>query len=243
MRGTCLDANSTATEYVAVTRAPRVPPSPPSPTLPLGLLAFALGMAVAGAVDLGWVPGSGLRSDGYVLLTFVAPLQLLAATFAFAGREPFAGTALAMFGANWLTVGAQWVTATPAPTHPTLALFGFTFSALIGGVACVATRVKPILSVLMALAATRGVLSATGQVHPDLTLQRASGALAVAVAVLMAAVALRFLASVAVAGVPVAGVSVAGPAAPAARPHPLPSAPDEPAGHGAPLSVVRSAHQ
>jgi hypothetical protein len=52
--------------------------------LPLGFLAFGIGMFLFAALDAGWVPATDGRTIGILLATFVFPLELVA-TNAFTG--------------------------------------------------------------------------------------------------------------------------------------------------------------
>lgn len=74
--------------------------------LPLGIFSFAVGMAVLGAVGLGWVSSpQDVRTAGLLLAALVFPLQLVAAVFAALARDTVAATILGFFATSWLGLG------------------------------------------------------------------------------------------------------------------------------------------
>jgi succinate-acetate transporter protein len=62
--------------------------------LPLGFLAFGIGMFLFAALDAGWVPATDGKTIGILLATFVFPLELVATIMAFLTRDTGAATSL-----------------------------------------------------------------------------------------------------------------------------------------------------
>src|SRR5436305_15211454 len=73
--------------------------------LPLGLYSFGIGMLLLGAQSTGWIPLKENLQVGLVLASFVFPLEVVAAIFAFLARVTLAATVLGLFTTSWLTVG------------------------------------------------------------------------------------------------------------------------------------------
>src|SRR4051794_19746785 len=82
--------------------------------LPLGFFAFGIGMALLAGYDAGWIAVGEEKHLGMLLATFVFPLELLAAIFAFLGRDVFAATGLGLFSSSWLALGIAFASA-PVP--------------------------------------------------------------------------------------------------------------------------------
>ena len=60
--------------------------------LPLGFLAFGIGMFLFAALDASWVPATDGRTIGILLATFVFPLELVATIMAFLTLDTGAAT-------------------------------------------------------------------------------------------------------------------------------------------------------
>lgn len=88
--------------------------------LPLGFFAFGVGMALLGGLDLEIVPVGQSPQLGWMLITFVAPAELVAAVIAFASRDGAAGTGLGLFAAAWSGIGGQLVLGPPGGSSAVL---------------------------------------------------------------------------------------------------------------------------
>jgi uncharacterized protein len=115
----------------------RVTLRPIGSPLPLG--AFALvpaGLLLAGA-QLGWFTTSDLKVLPLLLLGFAVPLQLVAAVFAFLGRDSLVGTGFSLFTGTWLAYGLASLSSPPGHTSHLLGVFflavGGIFALLTGG--------------------------------------------------------------------------------------------------------------
>jgi hypothetical protein len=129
-------------------------------SVPLGVLAFGIGMFMYAALDAPWVKAADAKTIGVMLLTFVAPLQLLATIIAFLARDTLAGVSLGLFAGAWATTGALTLLAEPGNLDASLGyyLIAFTVAALV--LASVAWMGQPMFAVLLTLSATRALLSA-----------------------------------------------------------------------------------
>jgi succinate-acetate transporter protein len=103
-----------------VERAARIVLRPIANPLPLGFLALAAGTVLLSALQLEWLaPGDG-RDVGLILVAFVVPLQLLAATFGFLARDVVAGTGMGVLAGTWLSIGLTRLTSEPGATSDPL---------------------------------------------------------------------------------------------------------------------------
>ena len=78
---------------------------PYASSIPLASFAFGTGNALYSAFLLHWIPGSETRVLAYMLLAFVAPLELAPSLMAFLARDSGGATAFAIFGAAWVVQG------------------------------------------------------------------------------------------------------------------------------------------
>ncbi len=133
---------------------------PVGSALPLGFLAFGIGMLLLAAVGLGWVPTGDRTAVWLALLTFVAPLEFTASLWAFLARDGLGGAGLGLFAGSWATVGVIGLAIPGSGTNAGLGFYlvGFTVAVAILGV--VARRGKPLLAAILLLAAIRSVLAA-----------------------------------------------------------------------------------
>jgi succinate-acetate transporter protein len=128
--------------------------------LPLGFLAFGIGMFVLGALEIGWVPATDGKTVGLLLAAFVFPLELLATVIAFLARDTGAATSLGLFTTSWLALGLITFTGKPGVLDRALGyyLLAFTGAVLVLAVAAVLSR--PLLTAFLAVASARAVASA-----------------------------------------------------------------------------------
>jgi uncharacterized protein len=83
----------------------RVAVRPYGSVVPLGFFAFGIGMFLYAALDVPWVKPTEGHTVGLMLVTFVAPLELLAGVIAFLARDTMAGVALGLFTGSWFLTG------------------------------------------------------------------------------------------------------------------------------------------
>lgn len=130
--------------------------------LPLGFFAFGVGVMLLSALELHWIGGKDAQNIPFILLGFVAPLELLAAVIAFLSRDTSAATALGIFALSWvpqsLVILRQGSTASP-----TLGVFLCMIAIMMAVLGAVAYSSKPLLSVILEIAFVRTGLAAAVQ--------------------------------------------------------------------------------
>ena len=149
--------------------------------LPLGFFAFGIGMLLLAAMGAGWVQATEARTIGTLLATFVFPLELLAAVVAFLARDTAAASSLALFAGSWLGVGLLARESRPGVLSEGLAWFLVGFTVVAIALAIAAAPGKPVLGVIMSLAAVRAVLAAAYEFGGGRGWERAGGWVAFAI--------------------------------------------------------------
>ncbi len=150
--------------------------------LPLGMYSFGLGMLLLAAQTAGWIPLSETKQVGMLLVSFVFPLEAVAAIVAFLARDTVAGTVLGLFATSWLALGLALIVGHPGATSITLGFFQLGFAAPILALAVTASAGKPLLSAIMIMSASRSILDGLYQVSSTTSLERAAGYVAAAIA-------------------------------------------------------------
>jgi uncharacterized protein len=149
--------------------------------LPLGLFAFAVGNVLLAVAHLGGFGPEDTRTTMVMLATFIALPQLLAAVLGFLTREPLVATLLGLLAVTWPTdVVVQQYTgeATNGPR-------GVLFLALAGVLVLLSLPglpAKPLFSAVVLVAAARFVAGGLYDLTASVAWERASGAVAIAVA-------------------------------------------------------------
>lgn len=157
----------------------RVTLRPIGTSLPLGYLAFALGMIVLAADSLGWVKNEQLLV-GVLLASYVFPLQLIATIMAFLGRDTVGATILGLFTTSWLAFGLLDIVSRPGSTPTVLGLFSISFGVVVAGLAVVASHAKPLFAAVLTLCSARAVLDGLHNLTGSSALQLAAGCVALA---------------------------------------------------------------
>src|SRR3954454_17343521 len=101
----------------------RVTPRPIGSPLPLGVLALVPPGLLLSGLQLGWVATSDAKAIAFVMLGFAVPLQLLASTFGFLGRDALVGTGFGIFAGIWLAFGLVGLSSGLTSTSPVLGVF------------------------------------------------------------------------------------------------------------------------
>lgn len=127
--------------------------------LPLGFYAFGVGLLLVSAVELHWIGESDARNVPLVLLGFVAPLELLGSVIAFLARDTGAATALGIFALSWVAQALVYLRQAQQPST-TLGLLFFFMVVVLGALAVVSYAGKPLLSLIIAIAAIRTIAAA-----------------------------------------------------------------------------------
>src|SRR5579885_429623 len=116
----------------------RVTVRPYGSVVPLGFLAFGIGMFLYAAYDAPWVKATEGHTIGLMLVTFVGPLELLAAIIAFLARDTLAGVALGLFTGSWFLTGFTTMEAKPGQLSAAQGYFLIAFSIAVVILASVA---------------------------------------------------------------------------------------------------------
>jgi uncharacterized protein len=128
--------------------------------LPLGFFSFGIGMLVLAGLGIGWIPVAETKGAGLLLLTFVAPLELLAAVIAFLARDTGGATGLGLFAGSWFASGWTFFTAAPGSTSSAFGLFLVAFGTAIFLLAVLSFPGKPLLALLLGVSTLRMGLGA-----------------------------------------------------------------------------------
>src|SRR6202012_3008004 len=99
--------------------------------VPLGFLAFAIGMFMYAALNVPWGKATDAKTIGIMLVVFVAPLQSVANVIAFLARDTIAAVALGLFTGAWLTTGVLTILAKPGQLDAALGYFLIAFTIAI----------------------------------------------------------------------------------------------------------------
>jgi succinate-acetate transporter protein len=153
----------------------RIVVQPYGSALPLGFFAFGIGMLLLAAMGAGWVKPTEANVIGTLLVTFVFPLEFLAASVAFLARDTAAASSLALFSGSWLGVGLLARESQPGVLSEGLAWFLVGFAAVAAALAIAATPGKPMLGAIMSLATVRAGLAAVYEFGGGQGWERAGG--------------------------------------------------------------------
>jgi succinate-acetate transporter protein len=133
---------------------PQVVLRPQATPLPLGFLALMVATSSFSALQLGWIPPTQGHDVALVALVLAAPLQLVAAVFGYLGRDPVAGTGMALLAGTWAVLGLTVALSPPGTTSPALGVV-----LIAAGVAIVVPALagfaKPAAALVIAVAAAR----------------------------------------------------------------------------------------
>jgi hypothetical protein len=138
----------------------RVTVRPYGSVVPLGFLAFGIGMFLYAAYDAPWVPATQGKDIGLMLVTFVAPLEGTAAVLAFLARDTLAGVALGLFTGSWLLTGFATMQAQPGTLSSAQGYFLLAFTIAVFLLSCVAWLGQPLIAALLTVATARSLASA-----------------------------------------------------------------------------------
>lgn len=160
----------------------RVVVQPYGSSLPLGFFSFGVGMLVLGGIGLGWVHGGDVRTAGILLAAFVFPLEFLSTAVAFLARDTASAASLGMFSTSWLALGLVHLTAEPGRRSAAVGLYLVMFGLMVLALATASFYGKPLLGVLLTIAAARSFLAAAWNLGAGHVLLKADGATAIAIA-------------------------------------------------------------
>lgn len=141
----------------------RVTVRPYGSVVPLGFLAFGIGMFLYAALDAPWVKPTETHTIGLMLVSFVAPLEAVATVIAFLARDTMAGVALGLFTGSWIMTGLATMQATPGVLSPAQGYFLIAFTIAVLLLASVSWLGQPLIAVLLTVSSLRAILSAVYQ--------------------------------------------------------------------------------
>jgi hypothetical protein len=159
----------------------RITVRPYGSVVPLGFLAFGIGMFLYAAFDAPWIPATQGKDIGLMLVTFVAPLEGVAAIVAFLARDTLAGVALGLFTGSWLMTGFATMQAKPDTLSSAQGYFLIAFSIAVGLLSLVAWLGQPLIATLLTVAVVRGLFSAVYQLGGGQGWNHAAGWIALAI--------------------------------------------------------------
>ena len=133
---------------------------PYASALPLGCFAFAIGNGLYAAFVLHWIPPTEARTLAIMLLAFAAPLELLPCIMAFLSRDTGAATAMGVFGFAWIVQGVPILLSGADPPSAAIGIFLMATAICLLIVTAVTIQGKPMLAVLLRVAAGRSVCAA-----------------------------------------------------------------------------------
>src|SRR5437763_4055964 len=142
----------------------RVTVRPYGSVVPLGFLAFGIGMFLYAALDAPWVKQAEAPTIGLMLVSFVAPLEGIATVIAFLARDTMAGVALGLFTGSWIMTGLATMKAKPGELSAAQGYFLIAFTIAILLLASVSWLGQPLIAILLTVASARGLTSAVYQV-------------------------------------------------------------------------------
>lgn len=154
----------------------RIVVRPVGSSLPVGFFAFGTGTVLLAAVELKWIGPPEKMALISVVLAFVAPLELLAAVFAFFSRDTGAATAMAIFGSGWIALSLYFLNAGMQAKTTTFGIFLIMDSLAILALGIASYAGKPLLSLILLIAAARFLLVACVQFGAGASVALASGA-------------------------------------------------------------------
>ncbi len=128
---------------------------PYASSIPLASFAFGVGNVLYSAFLLHWIPAMEAREVAYMLLAFVAPLELGPSLLAFLARDAGGATAFAIFGAAWVVQGLSLLGGPPSPTSPATGIFLLCLTLCLVMLAIVTFKGKPLLGVVLVVAIVR----------------------------------------------------------------------------------------
>jgi succinate-acetate transporter protein len=163
-----------------------VPPArlilrPVGSPLPLGLSGLTVASLLVSGLDLGWVATAESHQVGMLLLVVPVPLQAVACLIAFAARDGAAGTSMGLLAVSWAATGLIRLTSAPGDSSHALALQLFAAAGLLLGAAVGQAGGKPLLGVVVGLAALRFAFNGLYEMTGSASWQTVSGWVGIAV--------------------------------------------------------------
>ena len=128
---------------------------PYASSIPLASFAFATGNALYSAFLLHWIPDTETRLLAFMLLAFVAPLEIAPSLMAFLARDSGGATAFAIFGGAWVVQGLALIGGPPPGVSHATAAFLLCLAVCLVMLTIVTIKAKPLLGVVLIVAIVR----------------------------------------------------------------------------------------
>jgi len=171
----------------------RIVVQPYASALPLGFLAFGIGMFLLAATGTGWVDVTQAKPTGLLLVSFVFPLEFLACVIAFLARDSASAASLGVFAGSWAAVGGALIAGTPGELSPALGYYLIAFAIVVVLLGIAALFGKPMIAILLFVAAVRAALGAVYELGGGTSWQTAGGWVALGIFVVAMYGGLAFL--------------------------------------------------
>ena len=134
---------------------------PYASSLPLAAFAFGVGNVLYSAFELHWIPAAETRTVAWMLLAFVAPLELGPSVMAFLTRDGGGATTFAIFGAAWVVQGLALLGGAATGPNPADGVFLLCLVVCLMLLAVVTFKGKPLLGAVLMVAIVRTAGAAT----------------------------------------------------------------------------------
>ena len=139
----------------------RVTVRPIASALPLGCFAFGVGNVLLAAFSLHWLPLAESSLVAFILLAFVAPLELIPCILAYLARDTGGATAMGIFSMAWIVQAIELLRSPTQPPSPTAGLFLALLALCLAVLTAASLPGKPLLGILLGIALLRSVAAAT----------------------------------------------------------------------------------
>ncbi len=166
-----------------VLAASRIMLRPIASSLPLAMLALAGGSIIVTGMELQWLPTKQAHTVAVIVLVFTVPLQMLASTFGFLGRDGAGGTGPAVLSGLWAVIGTSLLMSAPGHRSPAMGLLLLLGAAALMVPVAAASLGKLAVAGAYFLAACRFALTGVYQYHGGMAWRHASGWVGLAVCV------------------------------------------------------------
>lgn len=159
--------------------------------LPLGFIGLFVATSAFSSLQLGWIATSQSHTVALAVLVLTVPVQLVASVFGFLGRDPVAGTGMALLAGTWAAAGLATYTSPPGSSSGGLGVV-----LLAAGVAmlvpAVAAHAKLLAAAVMTLSAARFAVTGIAEIDGAKSWLTTAGWVGVALALLSLYAAMAF---------------------------------------------------
>jgi len=153
------DQDPTAGTDPTAAELTRIMLRPVASPIPVGFLALAIGSFTLAGLQLRWLASGQGHVVGLCLFALVAPLQLVSFVIAFLGRDSAIASGMGLLFGTWLTTGLVLVFSSPGSVSGGLGLLLIASATALLVPVLVGIAGKPLVSVVLLLAAVRFGLS------------------------------------------------------------------------------------